>query len=192
MFVAAGAWWLVSEANQRNDSRGTSLLSYPAVLNSYPFPVIHPRAKEGKQILQEEQKNPCLHLSLSFSSNPEEQKNKNIYLMCLFLFHLLSRVQSKYNIWKYNSRMLYMTQIWLLWYFTLFVPTRINKVLIMRWFHFSAWPSPARSAETIWKPVAVCGEEPHALRHEWSPRSGPCTLDSTRQPIQNQSQQKKH
>jgi len=47
MFVAAGAWWLVSEANQRNDSRGTSLLSYPAVLNSYPFPVIHPRAKEG-------------------------------------------------------------------------------------------------------------------------------------------------
>jgi len=44
MFVAAGAWWLVSEANQRNDSRGTSLLSYPAVLNSYPFPVIHPRA----------------------------------------------------------------------------------------------------------------------------------------------------
>ena len=48
MFVAAGAWWLVSEANQRNDSRGTSLLSYPAVLNSYPFPVIHPRAKEGR------------------------------------------------------------------------------------------------------------------------------------------------
>ena len=47
MFVAAGAWWLVSEANQRNDSRGTSLLSYPAVLNSYPFPVIHLRAKEG-------------------------------------------------------------------------------------------------------------------------------------------------
>ena len=50
MFVAAGAWWLVSEANQRNDSRGTSLLSYPAVLNSYPFPVIHPRAKEGRNV----------------------------------------------------------------------------------------------------------------------------------------------
>jgi hypothetical protein len=38
---------LLSEVDQRNDSRGTSLLSYPAVLNSHPFPVIHLTTKEG-------------------------------------------------------------------------------------------------------------------------------------------------